>query len=286
MRRGEPLTSNEDRRESRSAVVTFRSKLLGSRCPWIKHGFSTRRGGASAAPYDSLNLALHVGDCAANVLQNRRRFLSVLVSEDVADELSERLVASQQVHGAIVSRAGELAAGKGALSALTSVCGADALWTDRPGLPLIVFCADCVPIVIADERRHVFCVVHAGWRGTASGIAGRAVRTLCSDGRAEDLVAWVAPAIGGCCYEVGDEVAAQIAGASSPSVRSSSGGLQRVDLKLANAIQLAQAGIPRGRIEVAEECTCCLPEMFFSYRRGSITGRMGLAAVISPEYDR
>ena len=152
---------------------------------------------------------------------------------------------------------------------------ADALLEDRPGAVVAVKTADCIPVLLADERRHAVAAVHAGWRGTAAGIAARAVEAMTArfGSNPADLHAAVGPGIGACCYEVGPEVAAQF-------------GLEgrvHLDLPAENRRQLANSGIPTGRIYVSGLCTMCRPE-FHSFRRDrEAAGRMysfiGISAV-------
>lgn len=146
-------------------------------------------------------------------------------------------------------------------------CGeADALWTGEPGLALCVVTADCVPVVMAAERR--LAVVHAGWRGIASGVVTAAARRL--GGLA---AAWIGPAIGACCYEVGQEVAARVEAASAPGVsRPGPRGKPHLDLAAAVEHQLRRAGAHR--VERIGPCTRCSPERLWSYRRdGAGSGR-------------
>ncbi len=146
----------------------------------------------------------------------------------------------------------------------------DVLATDRSGAALVVQTADCVPILLVSPG--AVGAAHAGWRGSAKDVAGRAVAALAALGAAPaELHAWIGPSIGPCCYEVGGEVAAQFAG---DFVRAACGGGYRLDLRAANVAQLTAAGVPRDRIAVHPACTKC-GEGFASYRRdGPKAGRM------------
>lgn len=151
----------------------------------------------------------------------------------------------------------------------------DALIADVAGLMVGVRTADCVPILMADERYRVVAAVHAGWRGTLARIAGRAVEAMRREygTRPADLVAAIGPAIGVCCYEVGPDVAAAFSG-SFPQL---DGRRERphLDLEEANRRVLVDAGVPVERIRAAHLCTRCRPEDFHSYRRdGKLAGRM------------
>ena len=152
---------------------------------------------------------------------------------------------------------------------------ADGLTSDVPGLRLGVRTADCVPLLLFDPVRRAVAAVHAGWRGAAQQIALEAVRALERryGSRPEDLLAALGPAIGGCCYEVGPEVAEQF----RPwfPERNDLGRRTRIDLRLALARQLRAAGLPQARIDAAEACTCCGGTEFHSWRRdGPRAGRM------------
>jgi len=141
----------------------------------------------------------------------------------------------------------------------------DGLVTKAPGLLVGVRTADCVPILIVDERTRAVAGVHAGWRGTAQNIAGAAVRELitCLGSRAEDLHAAVGPSIGPCCYEVGFEVAHQFD--TDEPERDSTDGPRKIDLPGINERQLRDAGVKD--IWVARECTFCESGKYYSFRR-------------------
>ena len=156
---------------------------------------------------------------------------------------------------------------------------ADALITSTPGLLVGVRTADCVPILIVDERLRAVAAVHAGWRGSALGVAARAVAALSArlSSRPEDLLAALGPAICGRCYQVGPEVAQrfspwfpELSAASRPV---------RLDLVEVNRRQLIEAGLAAVRVYSGAPCTSCQPQEFYSHRRGSgESGRM-LSAV-------
>jgi YfiH family protein len=154
----------------------------------------------------------------------------------------------------------------------------DAIVTRLKGLMLGIHTADCVPILIAErEARHV-AAVHAGWRGTAAGITEATVRRLVDKFKVApaNLVAAVGPHIGVCCYEVGEEVARLFPGLTTS-------GKPHLNLAEANRLQLLNAGIPAGQIEVSSLCTRCREDLFFSYRRdGSRAGRMLAIIGIAP----
>jgi hypothetical protein len=153
----------------------------------------------------------------------------------------------------------------------------DALITRQPGLWLAVRTADCYPVILADPVRRALAVVHAGWRGAAAEVVARALALLESryGSRAADLVVAVGPGIGGCCYEVGPEIAAQLSRWTGPD---SAG--RRLDLAAVLVRQLIERGVPESGIEVAGLCTFCRPGEFHSYRRDGAAGRMISAAAV------
>ena len=143
----------------------------------------------------------------------------------------------------------------------------DALLENQPGSVVAVKTADCIPILLVDDRRRAVAAVHAGWRGTVAGIAGEAVAAMgrCFGTRARDLHAAVGPGIGKCCYQVGAEVAAHFGGQGSG----------HIDLADANRRQLEEAGVTGRRIYASNLCTMCRAEEFYSFRRDQdAAGRM------------
>jgi hypothetical protein len=157
--------------------------------------------------------------------------------------------------------------------ARAGACGvADALAVEEAGLAALVVTADCVPVAVMRGARAL--LVHAGWRGVAGELPLQAAERLAADcGETEEMTAWIGPAIGPCCYEVGEEVAAAVAAVSGATcVRRVGGERPRLDLRLAVAAQLASAGV--ARIDLLDHCTRCRPEWLWSYRReGAGAGR-------------
>jgi len=171
-----------------------------------------------------------------------------------------------QVHGAASAIPGRAERGSA-----PNAGECDALATAEPGVAVVVQTADCVPVLLAGPA--AVGAAHAGWRGSAKGVVGSAVKALERLGApAPTLSAWIGPAIGACCYEVGGEVAAQFAG---DFVRRGCGGAFLLDLKAANAAQLEAAGVPREAIRIHPACTRCGGERFASWRRDGVrAGRM------------
>jgi len=164
----------------------------------------------------------------------------------------------------------------------------DGLAAIEPGTVLAVHAADCVTMLLADPRTGAVGAVHAGWKGTAAGIATEAVRVLIDrfGSRPEDLLVAVGPSIGPCHYEVDEPVLERFRrwpwweSVTTPNAR----GRWQLDLRASNRRQLVDAGVLPERIEVLDLCTYHHPELFFSHRRDRITGRM--AAVIAPPPQR
>jgi YfiH family protein len=216
-----------------------------------------------------LNLGLKWGDTRANHGENQRR-LHAAAGVD-------RIFVARQVHGAAVVRvrAGDTLEGVAAVEA-------DALVSDAAGVTLGIYVADCVPALIADLRTGAVAAVHAGWRGTVAGVLPAAVQRLVADlgARPGDLRVALGPAIGVCCFEVGDEVVAAVEQAvpnvaASGAIRGGPRGRAHVDLKQIILMQLAAAGVPASQVDAGPECTSCQRERFFSYRRDQ--GRTGQA---------
>jgi hypothetical protein len=218
--------------------------------------FTTRIGGVSEGPYASLNLGRKSGDDPERADENRR------IACDAIGADVEKLALNFQVHSARVLRAAPALRGE----------HADGLWTDEPGLPILAMSADCLPIVLARIGKPGVAVLHAGWRGLLAGIAAAGTAALGGD----DLVAAVGPAIGPCCYEVGEEVAAPFRERFGDDVVQES----RLDLWTSAERALRAAGVER--VDRFDRCTACEPESFFSHRRDAgITGRQGVIAYVT-----
>ena len=233
----------------------------------LTHAFTTRAGGASEGPYESLNLTWSRGDDKAKVAENRARVTRALGLD--------RLVFANQVHGCSVLRVDAAptdawAAGEG-----------DALMTGVPGLGLCAQCADCVPILLFDPENRAIAAVHSGWRGAVQDIAGAAVAAMTGayGTRPQSLRAAIGPCISAANYRVGPEVLDQfearfgsldgLAGA-----RDSEGGAG-LDVGEACRRQLLAAGVPADAVARIEACTFADETRFFSSRRAARDGHAG-----------
>ena len=226
---------------------------LEAELPGAQAAFTTRQGGVSAAPYDSLNLAILTGDERNAVRDNRHRVAAAL-GLDPGEVLIGR-----QVHGgdvAVHDRAPDPNAFADPGPALPEV---DGQATSRARLAPLVMVADCLPVALAGRRG--VAMVHCGWRGLVAGIVERGAVAV------EATAAAIGPGIGPCCYEVGDEVLA----AFEDLGEGVSDG-RMLDLREVTRRVLEREGL--GSIEVSELCTRCRPELFYSHRRdGPRTGR-------------
>lgn len=252
---------------TQGAFTYLQSEALG-RFDFMTHAFCTRLGGTSPAPFASLNVSVRRGDRPENVQRNR---------EIIAQSFGftpDRLVLAHQIHGDnfhILTDQDSLP--------LYGILEGDGFITDRPGVVLCVKTADCVPVLLADGKKKVVAAVHAGWRGTARGIAGKAVRIFRERFASvpEDLWAAIGPAIGPCCYEVDDKVRREFEnhpGIEKPLKPAAKKGHWMLDLALANRLQLEAAGVSAGQIGAAGVCTSCRRDAFFSHRaEGETTGR-------------
>ncbi len=218
---------------------------------------STRIGGVSREPL-GMNTSFKVGDLEDHVRANRERFF------EAAGVPEGRIATAGQVHGAevvAVDRPGHHP-------------DCDALVTAARGLWLGISIADCVPILLYDPEHGAVGAVHSGWRGTRENIIGKCITRMNEwySTRPEALLAYVGPAAGGCCYEVGEEVACHFPG---DVLTATGGGKFRLDLILRNRNLLTASGVPPERVEVADRCTIHEPATFHSYRRdGEGSGRM------------
>ena len=241
------------------------------------HAVSTRLGGVSQPPFDGLNLALHVGDNAENVLTNRKKFIQSL-GYSVAD-----IVTPNQVHGDKIFCVEEKDRGRGSTNYSDSISETDALITNTPDLPLMLCFADCVPVIFADVENCAVGIAHAGWKGTMKKIAAKTFLAMNEKfgTLAQNCFVGIAPSIGSCCYEIGEEVrdACRKNFPNNPELIEEREGKFYLDLWAANKIQLLEVGLPEENIDIAGECTCCKNSWYFSYRASKgETGR--IAAVI------
>jgi YfiH family protein len=218
--------------------------------------FSTRLGGVSEGSFESLNLGRRTRDTSENVDENRRRLCATVGAVPV------QLALNRQVHGATVNRAepGE------------RTKDGDGLWTDEPGVPMLAFSADCLPIAVARVNGSPgLALLHAGRLGLLHGIVQAGASAL--GGR---LAAIVGPGIGPCCYEVGEDILAAYRARFGPDVVRG----HSLDLWTAAERVLREAGVDA--VERLDVCTACDADRFFSHRRdGALTGRQGVIGFVA-----
>jgi len=242
------------------------------------HAFTTRFGGVSSGIFESLNLAFRAGDPPENVKEN----YSVLCC--ALGITTDDIVCSNQVHNdyiRVATRDDCVGLFSPAQSVLARAHRADGLITQTPGVALMIFTADCVPILLHDPVLGVIGAVHAGWRGTAMDIAATAVRKMenrfgCSP---TDIKAAIGPCISKCCYETDRDVTdalREILPDAADDYMTQSGDKYMVDLKEANRLLLAGAGLID--IAVSDECTSCLSDKYWSHRK--TRGRRGSQAAV------
>ncbi len=249
----------------------MRSPLLLS--AGFRHAFFLRNGGVSPAPFDSLNFSVSVGDTPAHVHDNLR------IAADDLGVAADHILYLDQIHSALV-----LPGSRADHAATYRTTQGDGVVSADPLVACAVRTADCAPVLIADRASGAVAAIHSGWKSTAQDIVAAGVRALreLAGGRV-DLLAAVGPHIEACCFEVGDDVATTLAGASPDHevVRPGPRGRPHVDLRRIIHAQLARAGVAQQAIDHVRGCSVCDRERFFSYRRdGARSGRM-LAAIVA-----
>lgn len=262
--------------QTKSGITLYQDESM-TQVGGVAHGFSTRLGGVSEGMWESLNLGVSRGDDPDHVRENYRRFFTA------AGVMPGKIAMTNQIHGGVV-RCVTTADVKADPYDKVGY-EADGLMTDLPRVALVVYSADCIPILFYDPVRRVVAAVHAGWRGTAAGIATAAVERMenvygCSR---SDILAAIGPGIGPDCFETHEDVPNAMTAALSTAVlqhiKIKENGKFAVDLKAINAMRLEQAGLARAHIAVCDVCSCCHPELFWSHRKLG-TSRGSMAAVI------
>lgn len=251
----------------------------------LMHGVTRRFGGVSQKPFESFNLGLHVGDEIEHVWENRRRLAKHL---RVAPEM---LTCAQQVHGTHISEVTKEQVGAGAFQMDTAIPDSDALITNLIGVPLLLLVADCVPVLVYDQRQHAMAVVHAGWRGTIGHIPVRTIKAMgdAYGTKPEDCHVYLGPSIQYESFEVSEELAdlfrqaalipEQIVGYKYRADK----GIQtpRVNLQQFIVQELRQLGVPWQQITVSATDSMMAPACYSYRREFGKTGRMALFAMLT-----
>ena len=246
----------------------------------VKHLFTTRLGGVSGGEFSAMNLSADRGDMPENVLENYRRIAWVLGVSP------EDMAASHQTHTTNIRRMTAADKGKGIVRP-RDYSDIDGMVTDEPGLVLVTFYADCVPLYFVDPIHHAIGLAHSGWRGTVGRMGECMVRAMEEQfgTRPEELYAAIGPSICRDCYEVSEDVAEQFIDMLGEQVAlpGKAPGKYQLDLWLANELILRQSGLLPGHIAVTDICTCHNSGYLFSHRasggkRGSLAAFLGLRA--------
>ncbi len=254
---------------TRTGRIHHLSPRFESSNPATLQAFTTRHEGVSRPPYNSLNLGINTDDAPHNLEGNRS-----LLARTFGVPL-ERLVTVRQNHGSDIL---VIDAPNEDFSHFHGI-EADAIITNQPGVMIGVTVADCVPILLYDPVKKVIAAVHAGWQGSAANIVGQVVQGMQSvfGCRPTEIQAAIGPCIGPCCYQVDQPVKEgfKMQAALWEAVAETDGaGRWRLDMALANRMQMEEAGLLPGNIQTAGQCVCCLKELYFSYRRDNgETGR-------------
>ncbi|WP_373034877.1 peptidoglycan editing factor PgeF [Sulfurimonas sp.] len=228
----------------------------------LTHAFTTKDGGLSSAPYDSLNLAFHVGDDPLVVTRNH----DILASELGYDRRT--LVHMKQIHSNIVHVVD-------AKDKFDNPPACDALISNKKNTPLMVMVADCSPILFYDDRKKVIAVAHAGRQGAFKNIVQNVINTFTNiyDSHTENIFVSIGSDIGVCCYEVGYEIYEEAKKLNLDYAVEKRDDSFYLDVNKILMTQLLTSAIKEENIEILNECTCCKNDKYFSYRADGITGR-------------
>lgn len=247
--------------------VTYLSFPILEKTGLVSHAFSTRLGGVSRGDFATMNFSFTRGDVREDVLENYSRMAAVLGVD------RERMVLTWQTHTTNVRRVTEEDAGKG-VTRERDYRDVDGLITNIPGITLVTFFADCVPLYFLDPVQKAIGLSHSGWRGTVKRMGRVTIGAMNREfgSRPEDIIACVGPSICRDCYEVGGEVAEEFKNAFDADYHKEilvqkENGKYQLDLWAANRIVLTEAGIRAANLAVTNICTYCNPDLLFSHRR-------------------
>jgi len=247
----------------------------------LRHLVTTRIGGCSKRPYDTLNLGLHVGDDPVDVIRNRER-----VCAEIGYPV-DAMVAMQQSHGARVRVVDAADKGRGARDWGDGMEDTDGMITGTPHLALTGMSADCGVSLLYEPNTRVIGVVHSGWKGIVTGVLRNAAETMVNAFHCmrDEILVCIGPTVCERCYEVGEDLVTAFEGAfpgrTDSLLSRTQKGVRSINMVKAMRMQLLDEGILQDRIEAAPLCTACSGDEFYSYRREhKETGRFGLFAVL------
>ena len=265
-----PFIKNEDEALIYYTIESFEKTGL------VKHGFSTRIGGVSGGDLYSLNLGVKKQDTRENVLDNYKIFTKSL-GIDIED-----LVLSHQVHKDNIREVNEEDRGKGLIRE-TDIEDTDGFITNKRGVALVTFYADCVPIFLLDPVKKAIGLTHAGWKGTVSRIGQKTLEKMIKAYGTDpkDVLIGIGPSIGECCFEVGGEVIEEVKKCFDKAedyFYKKDNGKFMLDLWAINKDQFLDMGVSVENITVSNICTKCNNDIFFSHRGDN--GKTGSLAAI------
>lgn len=261
-------------KEYRTGALRYFSFSAYEELGFVHHGFSTREGGVSEGYLKSMNFSFDRGDRPEHVRENYRRMAAAIAVEP------DSFVVARQTHTTNIRVVTAEDRGAGVLRE-RPYHNIDGLMTDVPGITLVTYHADCIPVYFVDPMHRAIALVHAGWRGTVEGIQQRAVELMGEHygTAAADLIIGIGPGICEDCYEVGEEVAEEFISCfggdtehilSAPHTKVGGTRHWQLNLKEANRRRLMRCGVQAARIHVTKLCTCCRSELFFSHRAAGV----------------
>lgn len=253
--------------EQRVNGVSFLTFPALEKSGLVRHAFSTRLGGVGKGDFSTMNFSFTRGDVREDVLENYTRMADALGVD------RKRMVLTFQTHTTNVRQVTEQDGGKGILTE-RDYRDVDGLITNIPGMTLVTFYADCVPLYFLDPVHKAIGLSHSGWRGTVNRMGEVTLRAMkdAYGTRPEDVIACVGPSICVDCYEIGKEVAVEFVKTFGEAHRDEiltdkKNGKYQLNLWKANEIILKEAGVREENISVTDICTCCNPELLFSHRK-------------------
>lgn len=270
------MKQNEDFLLKQDGELWYYSISSFEESSMVKHGFSTRKGGVSVGECSTLNLGFKRNDSREAILENFEIFTNAIGID------KHSLVFTDQIHEDKIAIVGNEDCGKG-IYRDSDLIGVDGLITNQPGVALVTFYADCVPLFFLDTRKKVIALSHSGWRGTVAKIGAKTLEEMNRHYGTlpEDCLVAIGPSIGPCCFEVDAPVANEfmkVFPEHKELYTLGNAGKYYIDLWKANFIQINEMGVLKQNISMASLCTLCNKNIFFSHRGDK--GRTGSMAAI------